>query len=51
VYGILMAIPFFHENKEMDWQFYIGAGIILLSVFAHPLLRSRFEKKEEMPIH
>lgn len=51
VYGILMAIPFFHENKEMDWRFYIGAGIILLSVFAHPLLRSRFEKKEEIPIH
>lgn len=51
VYGILLAIPFFHENREMDWRFYLGTGIILLAVFIHPLLRSRFEKKEKLPIH
>ena len=44
VYGILLAIPFFHENKELDILFYLGTAIILSAVFIHPLLRKRFEK-------
>lgn len=45
VYGILLAIPIFHENKDLDWMFYLGTGIILLAVFIHPLLKRRFGEK------
>ena len=50
VYGIIMAIFFFQENKQLDLRFYFGTCIILLAVFIHPMLRSRFDK-EEIPIH
>lgn len=32
VYGILLAFAFYHENEELGKGFYIGVGIILLSV-------------------
>lgn len=32
VYGILLAFLFFHENKELGTGFYIGVGMIILSV-------------------
>jgi drug/metabolite transporter (DMT)-like permease len=32
VYGIIMAFIFFKENKELNYQFYIGVGLILLAV-------------------
>jgi drug/metabolite transporter (DMT)-like permease len=44
IYGIIMAIFFFQENKELNPGFYIGTLIILLAVFLHPLLHKRFEK-------
>lgn len=45
IYGILMAMFFFNENKDLNIQFYIGTFIILLAVFVHPLLKKRFEKE------
>jgi drug/metabolite transporter (DMT)-like permease len=48
VYGILLAIPFFHENKDLSVLFYFGTAIILLAVFIHPLLKKRFDK--ELPL-
>lgn len=32
VYGIIMAFIFFKENKELNYQFYAGTGLILLAV-------------------
>lgn len=32
IYGILLAFIFFQENKELSYGFYLGVGIILLSV-------------------
>lgn len=32
VYGILLAFLFFGENKELNWGFYMGMGLICLSV-------------------
>ena len=32
VYGIILAFIFFHENKLLDIYFYLGVGLILLSV-------------------
>lgn len=42
VYGILLAWAIFAENKEMDWRFYIGTVIILVSIFLQPILKRRF---------
>ena len=51
IYGIVMAFLIFQENKELAVEFYIGAGIIMASVFLHPLLDKYFSssvaKKEE----
>ncbi|MCF8293216.1 MAG: DMT family transporter [Chitinophagaceae bacterium] len=37
VYGILLAILIFHENKELGYGFYIGITLIALSVGLHTL--------------
>ena len=41
VYAILLAIPLLGEQHELGRAFYAGVAIILISVFAHPLLESR----------
>jgi drug/metabolite transporter (DMT)-like permease len=48
LYGILMAIPVFHENRELDNRFYFGTLILLTAVFIHPLLKKRFDK--DLPV-
>jgi len=45
IYGIIMAMFYFNEDKDLNLQFYIGTGIILLAVFVHPLLKKLFEKE------
>lgn len=32
VYTIILAILFYHENKELRWSFYLGLTLIILSV-------------------
>ncbi len=32
VYGIILAFIIFRENKLLDWHFYLGVGLIILSV-------------------
>jgi drug/metabolite transporter (DMT)-like permease len=44
VYGIIMAAVFFSEHKMLIIYFYIGATIIMLSVFLHPIL-GRFNNR------
>ncbi len=46
VYGILMAIAVFQENKDLTPNFYIGTTIILLSVALHPILKKYWTKKK-----
>jgi drug/metabolite transporter (DMT)-like permease len=46
VYGVLLAALIFQEHKDLDPQFYIGVGIILLAVFSHPFLKNIFEKTQ-----
>ncbi len=43
IYGIIMASLIFQENEELNSGFYIGAAIILLTIFIHPLLKKYFE--------
>ncbi|MFY8134093.1 MAG: EamA family transporter, partial [Aquimonas sp.] len=39
VYAILLAMLLFNEQRELDASFYGGVAILLLAVFAQPLLR------------
>ena len=41
LYGIILAILILKENKELSFSFYIGAAIVLLSVFGHPFLGTK----------
>jgi drug/metabolite transporter (DMT)-like permease len=47
IYGVILAIIIFHEDKDLTPKFYIGTGLILLSVFIHPVFRrlQRIRKK------
>ncbi|MCP4122364.1 MAG: DMT family transporter [Bacteroidetes bacterium] len=45
VYGIVLAWLILGENKEMDWRFYIGSSIIILSIFLQPVFKKRFERR------
>jgi drug/metabolite transporter (DMT)-like permease len=44
IYGISMAIPLLHEDRQLTPSFYIGGLIILLTVFSYPFLKTKFEK-------
>lgn len=45
LYGIILAIVILKENKELSFSFYIGAFIVLITVFGHPFLdRGRGEE-------
>ncbi len=48
VYGIILAWIFFQENEEVGTYFYLGVMIILISVFAHPFIKKKFEKEEKV---
>lgn len=45
VYGIILAFIFFKEKEQMTGGFYIGAVIILASVFLYPLYQKRKNKQ------
>ncbi|MBA3664491.1 MAG: DMT family transporter [Bacteroidetes bacterium] len=45
VYGIIWAIIFFKENKEVKPTFYLGVLIILLAVFLNSYLKNVTERK------
>jgi drug/metabolite transporter (DMT)-like permease len=44
VYGILLAVLLFREDKELGTDFYIGMSVILVAVFSHPFLKKYFDK-------
>ena len=45
IYGIVLALLIFGESEEMSSGFYLGTGLILLSVLLHPLLNRKFRQK------
>lgn len=44
VYGILLAVAILNDGKELTTTFYLGAAIILASVFIHPIWQSRYAR-------
>ena len=48
VYGIIWAILFFSENKEVEPSFYIGVCIILLAIFLNSYLKKVSDKKASL---
>ncbi len=47
VYGIIMAFIFFNENEQLNYQFYIGVGLILLAVVLQ-MVRIYFQTKRPL---
>ena len=41
IYGIGLAFLIYHENEHLHRGFFIGAGIILLSVLLHAFFQRR----------
>ncbi|MEY3194965.1 MAG: hypothetical protein RIQ78_1062, partial [Bacteroidota bacterium] len=46
VYGVLLAIVLFREDKVLSHHFYLGMLVVLVAVFSHPFLKNIFEKRE-----
>ena len=44
VYGVILAVLLFREDKELAPGFYLGVGIILVAVFSHPFVKKIVEK-------
>jgi len=47
VYGILFAFFIFKDAERMSWGFYIGALIILASVFSHALIEHYLARRQK----
>ena len=45
VYGIILAWLFFGQKEVMSWGFYLGAAIILGTIFLYPYLQRLIAKK------
>lgn len=43
VYGIVLAWLILQENKELNPGFYLGVVVILIVVFAYPVIKRRFK--------
>ena len=48
VYGIVLAVLIFGESEKMTPQFYLGTGIILISVLSYPVLN--YLNKRRKPV-
>ncbi|WP_051359859.1 DMT family transporter [Adhaeribacter aquaticus] len=47
IYGILFAFFIFKDSERMSGGFYVGAAIILLSVFVHAILEGYAKRKKK----
>lgn len=46
IYSILLAMLIFHEAKELSWTFYVGLGLIIISVLLQSFSARRELKKD-----
>jgi drug/metabolite transporter (DMT)-like permease len=45
IYGIILAYLIFGEKEKMGNEFYLGAGMILITIIIHPIVKNRQNKK------
>ena len=45
VYGIILAVLLFREEEHMDLNFYIGTGVVIISVLLYPVIRKIFHDR------
>lgn len=45
VYGIIMAVIWFESEEKMSPNFYLGTGVIMISVLLHPIVRRVFKDR------
>ncbi len=48
IYGILMAVAFLGESKELNGKFYVGTLLILLAVFTKPIIKFSLQKGKKV---
>lgn len=48
VYGIILALFIFNEGEQMSTGFYLGASVVLLSVFIYPVLDAYAERRKKL---
>ncbi len=46
VYGIILALIIFGKTEQMTSGFYYGALIILLTIFLHPIVKTKIEHRK-----
>ncbi|ADY52399.1 protein of unknown function DUF6 transmembrane [Pseudopedobacter saltans DSM 12145] len=49
IYSIILALIIFGQSEAMTSGFYIGAIIILTSVFMYPIIKTRYTKRQINP--
>jgi drug/metabolite transporter (DMT)-like permease len=50
VYGIIMAFVFFGDLGKMTGGFWVGAIIILSTIFLFPVVRTRVANRKKQPV-
>ncbi|MFN4083146.1 MAG: DMT family transporter [Bacteroidia bacterium] len=44
IYGVIISLILFGQSEYMSAGFYLGAAILLLSVFSYPFIKAKFKK-------
>jgi drug/metabolite transporter (DMT)-like permease len=47
IYGVVFSVLLFKDSEIMSGTFYIGAGILLLSIFSYPFIKRKLQQKEK----
>ena len=50
VYGIILAVMFAGEGEILNAGFYLGAGIILVTVLLHSIYKNRINRRMPVPM-
>lgn len=50
IYGIILGVVIFNENESLNFWFYLGAGIVLLSVFIQPFFENYFTTQHQKSV-
>ncbi len=46
VYGVILAFMFFGKKEQMTTGFYVGAALVLSTIFLYPFVKNHIEKRK-----